>query len=185
MSAPSGYNLVQTPRMSPEQLQRFQSLLGATGQSSSKAAGLLGKLALGEGQAYDQLQAPAEKSFNKFGAEAAQRYGGSLNSSGFQSILAGAGRDLASELALQRSNIQQNSLSQLLGLEQSLLGANPYNQYLEEKDPDQKQKGPSFLDRLVGFGSGALKGASSGSSLGPWGALGGGLAGGLAGLYNA
>lgn len=41
----------------------------------------------------------------------------------------------------------------------------------------------SFLQGLLGFGSGALSGAAAGAALGPWGALAGGIIGGLGGLF--
>lgn len=184
MSVPSGYNLIKTPRFSPEQISRLSTLLGVTGQSTPQAAGLLGQLALGQGQAYDTLEAPAYRSFQRAGADTAQRYatGGTLHSSGFQSAMAGAAESLAENLALQRSQIQDNALSRLLGLESSLLSSSPYDYQLEEKSP-------SFLSQIIGTGLKGLGGASLGFLTGgPLGAIAGGIAGsapGIAGLFDS
>ncbi len=178
--SPSGYNLVQLPKYSPQQMERSQARLGQLGESAGRGTDLLSKLALGDDSSYNDLAAPALRDFRERALpEIAQRFQGTggLNSSSFANAATSAGTDLTERLSAQRAIIQDRSLSNLLNLEQSLLQNSPYDHYYQ---PNQNKRSlwESLRGPLVGAAGGALTGFGMG---GPWGAAIGGTLGGLSG----
>ena len=151
--APTGYNMVQLPRMSTQQMQRQQERLGQLGPQAGMAQDLLSKLALGDESAYSKMEAPALRAFQeKIIPQLSEQFGsgGMLRSSAFANAAAGAGTDLAERLGAQRAGIQQNALKNLLGLEQSLLSQSPYEFGLAQK-PEKKKK---WWETLLGSAGG-------------------------------
>ena len=146
-------------------MQLFQQLLG--GASGGIGSGLehLSKLAGGDQSYFDQLEAPALRQFGAVQGNLASRFSGmgsgARRSSGFGNTTSAAGQELSESLQSQRLGMQQNAISELLGLSQNLLGQQPYENYLQKKEL-------SPLEELLaafsgGFGSSA--GQAGGSAL--------------------
>ncbi len=177
----SGYNVVQTPRMSPEMMQMVQQLRGKVEPGALGAVGQLSQLASGGNEdMWKQLEAPAMRQFGQLQGNIASRFSGAgmgaRRSSGFQNALSSESTDLAERLQSQRLGLQQGAQNQLMSLYSQLMQMDPYEISLMEK----KKKGLNWGGGLKG----AVSGATAGSSLGPWGAVGGGIAGGTLGLFS-
>lgn len=134
----SGYNHAQLPNFTPQQMQLFQSLIGGSQGGINSSLANISKLAQGDQGAFEALEAPAYEGFNRTLGQIGSRFSGlgARNSSGFQNAVYGAGADLAQQLQSQRFGIQQQSQESLLGLANSLLGQQPYQNFVTPKDRD-------------------------------------------------
>ena len=177
MSAPSGYNLIRTPKYSDTQMQRQEERLGQIGTSSGRAADLLGKYASGDEGAYNALSAPALRQFREqILPDISSRY--SYGGSSMRNAGLAAGTDLAERLSAQRANLQMGSIKSLLDLEGQLLSNSPY---AFEYQPQEKKR--SIWESIRGPAVGAIGGGLTGFATGgPWGAAAGSLLGGLGGM---
>lgn len=130
----SGHKLKSIPNFTPQQMQLFQSLLGGVGGGANAGLGFLSKLAGGDESAFEQMEAPAYASFNKTLGQLGSRFSqfGAQDSSAFQNALSGAGSDLAQQLQGQRSQLQSDAISKLLGFSGQLLGQKPYENVLQK-----------------------------------------------------
>lgn len=181
MSAPSGYNLIRTPKYSDTQMQRQEERLGQIGTSSGRAADLLGKYASGDEGAYNALSAPALRQFREQilpsianRADSAGAYGGSA----MMNAQMGAGTYLAERLSAQRANLQMGSIKSLLDLEGQLLSNSPY---AFDYQPQEKKR--SIWESIRGPAVGAIGGGLTGWGMGgPMGAAAGSVLGGLGGM---
>ncbi len=182
---PSGYDVVQTPQMSPEMIQMIQQLRGKVEPGALGSIGDLSKLAAGGTEdTWKQLEAPALRQFGQLQGNIASRFSGagmgSRRSSGFQNALSGESTDLAERLQSQRLGLQQGAQNQLMSLYSQLMQMNPYEISLMEK----KKKGFSGLN-WGGALQGATTGAAAGSAAHPiFGTIGGGILGGALGLFS-
>lgn len=164
---PSGYRSGQLAQFTPEQMQLFQQLFSRVSPESYTA-----KLAGGDEELFDQIEAPALKQFSGLQGNLASRFSGmgslgGRRSSGFQNTANSAASDFAMQLQAQRQGLQRQAIQDLQGMSHQLLGERPYQQFLLPK-PDKSVMG--------GFGGaiGAGLGAAAGFGLGgPAGALGG------------
>lgn len=123
----TGYNQVQVPRLSPEQMSLFKQVFSQIQPGLTGALGHLGDLAGGGNEeTWKQLEAPALRQFGQLQGNIASRFSGAgsgaRRSSGFQNALSGAGADLAERLQSQRLGLQQDAIGQLLGLYGNLMG---------------------------------------------------------------
>lgn len=156
---PKGYQLGQIQQFTPEQMQLFQSLFSQLGPDS-----FLSKLAGGDQETFNQLEAPALRQFSGLQGNIASRFSGgaggqgqeqisSRRSSGFQNTMNQASSDFAQGLQSQRVGLQQQALKDLFGMSNDLLNQRPYDRFLTEKPP-------SFMQQIMGlFGNdGALGG---------------------------
>lgn len=139
----SGYNLKSVQNFTPQMMNLFQSLLSGA-QGGAGGLNYLSKLASGDESAFEQMEAPAYAGFNKTLGQLGSRFSqyGAQDSSAFQNATAGAGQDLAMNLQGQRSKMQTDAISQLLGFSNQLLGQKPYENVL------QKDGGIDFGDLL-------------------------------------
>ncbi len=166
---PSGYRSGQMAQYTPEQMQLFQQMFGNVGPDS-----FLSKLAGGDEDTFNQMEAPALKQFSSMQGNIASRFSGmgsgARRSSGFQNTVNQAGSDFAQQLQSNRQGLQQQAIKDLMGMSESLLGQRPYQQFILPK----RQKESSGFGGLAGAGIGALGGFFAG---GPAGALAGGQLG--------
>lgn len=176
----TGYNQIQFPRLSSEQQQLFSQVMGGASPGITAGLGNLSQLAAGGSPEYwKQLEAPAMRQFGELQGDIASRFSGAgtgaRRSSGFQNTMGGASADLAERLQSQRLGLQQNAISQLMGLYGNLMGTEMYDTYLT---PEKKKL--SKWRQLLGAGLPIGGGILGGLLGGPMGAgLGSTLGGGL------
>lgn len=160
---PSGYRNIQVPRMSPEQMQLFNMLLGGANKFGATGLDLLGKYAMGDQESLDALFQPSINQFNQQVIPGiARRFaqGGGLQSSDFNNAVAGAAGNLSAELGAQRVGIQQSALDRLMKMQQDLLGYQPFENILEKKKGwwDYFQDFNSSARNNLGLIMGAMRG---------------------------
>lgn len=150
--APSGYNAASLSRLSPEQMQLFQSLLGGSMPGLQGGLSNLSGLASGDQSQFAQLEAPAMRQFAGLQGNIASRFSGAgvggRRSSGFQNTMGGASADFAERLQSQRMGLQQGAIQQLLGLSKDLLGTQTHENFLV---PKQK---PAWQEFMMGLAPG-------------------------------
>jgi hypothetical protein len=177
----AGYDVVQTPRLSPQVMQLWEQLMGGSQPGVQSGLSHLSQLAGGGSEDYwKQLEAPALRQFGELQGDIASRFSGlgsgGRHSSGFQNALGGAAADLSERLQSQRLGLQRGAIDQLLGLYGDLMHNDPYEMMLT-----QRQKKPSIWQKLLGGGL-PIAGAGLGALFGgPAGAALGGQLGGAAG----
>lgn len=136
-----GYKQYSMPQFTPEQMQLFQSLFSQIGPES-----YLSKLAGGDEEAFNQMEAPAMRQFQGLQGQLASRFSGmgmgGRRSSGFQNTMNQASSDFAQDLQSRRQGLQQQAIRDLMGLSNDLLGQRPYETMLMKKNP-------SFLKQLL------------------------------------
>lgn len=138
---PSGYKMGQIQQFTPEQMQLFGQLFANVSPES-----FTGRLAGGEQEMFNQIEAPALKQFAGLQGGLASRFSGmgqgARRSSGFQNTMNQATSDFAQQLQAQRLGLQQQAIKDLMEMSGNLLSQSPYHQFLikkEEKTPFWKQ----------------------------------------------
>jgi hypothetical protein len=179
---PKGYQRGSLQQFSPEQMSLLQQLLEGLGGDS-----FLSQLAGGSQEGFDEFEAPALRQFGQIQGNIASRFSaggpgpGSLSSrhsSGFGHEMNSAASNFAQDLAAKRMGIQRQAMQDLYGLGNQLLGQRPYEQFLTKKEP-------SFLQKFLGAGAGAVGGGLAGFLAGgPPGAAIGAAGGGLSGYQG-
>jgi hypothetical protein len=170
---PSGYKKGSLQQFTPEQMNLFQQMFGQVGPDS-----YLSKLAGGDQNAFDEMEAPALRQFGELQGNIASRFSGggnggqgrglgSRNSNGFQNTMNSAASNFAQQLQSQRQSIQQQAIQDLHGMSSSLLGQRPQENFLVEK-----QQKPNYAGL-----AGGIAGGLAGSFLGPLGTAAGQSAG--------
>lgn len=143
----TGYRQISTPTLSPAQMSLFQQIMGGSSEGIGAGLGNLSGMAKGDQSQFAGLEAPALRQFSQLQGNTASRFSGmgsgARKSSGFQNEMSGASTDLAERLQGQRMGLQQNAISQLLGIGQQLLGTQ-----LHENSFIPKKK--SFFQELMG-----------------------------------
>lgn len=134
----TGYNQLTMPKLNPQQQQLFNQVSSALGPHLGNAVSGIGQMASGgTPEQWAQLEAPALRQFGQLQGNIASRFSGmgsgARHSSGFQNTIGGAATDLAERLQGQRLGLQQNALSQLLGLYQSMIGTDTFENALLPK----------------------------------------------------
>ncbi len=165
----TGLQQVSTPTLSPAQMQLFQQLMGGSSQGIQGGLKSLSGLASGDQSQFGQMEAPALRQFSQLQGGLASRFSGmgsgARRSSGFQNQSSGAGVDLAERLQGNRMQLQQDAISQLLGLGNQLLGTQLHeNAFI----PKKKSGWQAFLGGLapgIGQGFGQMGGMGLGSKL--------------------
>jgi len=170
---PKGYKAGQLQQFTPEQMQLFQNLFGFLGPDS-----YLSRLAGGDQEAFEQMEAPAHRQFQEQLGGLASRFsgfgGGAMSArrgSGFQNASTQAAQDFASRLASQRHDLTRQALSDLMGYSNMLLGQSPYEKFLIQKPEKEKSPWGSIAGGLLGGIGGAfvgnpVAGAQFGSAVG-------------------
>lgn len=157
----TGYKQLFQQQFTPEQMQLFNQLFSQTGPQS-----YLSRLAGGDKQLFNEIEAPALSQFGQLQGNLASRFSGmgttgARRSSGFQQASSSAASDLAQKLQAQRQGLQRQALQDLMGMSQQLLGQRPYESFLL---PEQKP----FWQELAIAGAGG-----AGQALGGLGTFGG------------
>lgn len=152
---PEGYTKGSLQQFTPEQMQLFQQMFGNVGPDS-----YLSKLAGGDQNTFDQMEAPALRQFSELQGGLASRFSGmgglgARKSSGFQNTANSAASNFAQQLQSQRQSIQQQAIKDLHGLSSDLLGQRPFENTLQEKALPWWQQG--LIAGAQGFGEGAGK----------------------------
>lgn len=162
---PKGHRIAQMQRFTPQQMELFSSLFSHAGPES-----YLSKLAGGDEETFNQMEAPQMRQFNELLGGIGSRFSGmgmgARRSSGFQNTASSAASNFAQQLGAQRQQMSRQALMDLMGISQSLLGQSPYERMLSQKS----EKPKSGLSGLLGAGIGGVGGFFAG---GPMGALSG------------
>lgn len=155
---PSGYKAGQLQQFTPQQMQLFGQLFSNVSPDS-----FTGRLAGGDEEMFNQLEAPALKQFGALQGNIASRFSGqgmgARRSSGFQNSMGQAGSDFAQQLQSNRIGLQRQAIQDLMGMSNSLLNQRPYENFLVEK----QQKIP-FWKQALGFASPVAGDAMNGTN---------------------
>jgi hypothetical protein len=157
---PKGYRLGQLGRFSPQQQQLFSQLFAHVSPDS-----YLSKLAGGDTSSLGPSEQMAWRDYQGALGNLASRFSGmgtgSRNSSAFQNLATQSAQDFATALQQQRADLQGKALKELFEMSNMLLGQQPSEKLLVQK----QQKQPSFLQQL-GLGLSGGLGSMVGSKLG-------------------
>jgi len=130
----AGYRPVSQQQFTPEQLNLFGRMFSQVGPDSFTS-----KLAGGDEETFNQIEAPALRQFSGLQGNIASRFSGmgsgAQRSSGFKNTMNQASSDFASDLQAQRMGLQRNAIRDLHEMSTSLLGQRPYENSLIKKDP--------------------------------------------------
>lgn len=136
---PSGFKAGQLQQFTPEQMQLFQQMFSNVGPDS-----YLSKLAGGDEDIFNQIEAPALKQFSALQGGLASRFSGmgsgARRSSGFQNAAGQQASDFAQQLQSQRQGLQSQALKDLMGMSNSLLGQKPFERFAIEKETPMWKK---------------------------------------------
>lgn len=156
MKTPRGYDRVDN--YTPEQMQIFQQMF-----SNLSPGSFLSRLAGGDQDIFNQIEAPALQQFSGLQGGLASKFSGmgsgARRSSGFQNTLNQASSDFASQLQSQRQGLQQQALQDLMNMSNNLLQQSPYSLIPKKK---------SFLQELLSSLGGGI-----GSGIGSFGGMAG------------
>jgi hypothetical protein len=168
---PKGYR--QYSQYTPEQHQ-----ISAQRQQLSGPDSYLAKLAGGDEEAFNQIEAPAMRQFQGLQGQIASRFSGlggqgslgSRKSSGFQNTINQAGSDFLQDLASKRHTMRSDAIKGLHDMYGDLVSERPYELY-------EKQNKPKTWQNIVGAAA-PIVGAAGGFTMGgPMGAYAGYQAG--------
>lgn len=160
MSFPSGFQQFNTgiPNMrgfqvstlDPYQQNLYQNLMQGI---SANPAQILSRQALGDPSYYEPQEQQALRQFREeVMPSIGSRFVGRLGGSAAQGAFAKAGSDLSQNLYADRQRIKQQALQDLIGLENSLLNRNTFENVLTPKRPSMWQQIFSGLGGVVGSG---------------------------------
>lgn len=160
---PEGYDVGQLQQFTPDQMKVFKQSQQNIGPDS-----YLSRLAGGDQETFNQMEAPAMRQFQGTLGGIASRFSGqgmgSRKSSGFQNTTTSAASNFAQELQANRHNLQRQAMQDLRGMTNDFLGQRPYERDLFKQQEEEKSPWGS----LIGTGLGAAGGFFAG---GPMGAL--------------
>ncbi len=155
---PKGYSKGQMQKYGPESMEIYNQLRGMMGPGSQTA-----RLAAGDEEMFNQMEAPAMRQFNQLQGQNASRFSGmgmgARRGSGFQNYQSQATSDFAQDLQSRRMDLMRQAIQDLRGMGSDLLDRDPTEKFLVEKPQKQKKSG-----------------------LGGWGGVGGGIVGGVGGF---
>lgn len=162
----AGYDSFQMPNFTPEQMQLFQNSFANVGPNS-----FTGKLAAGDQDTFNQLEAPAMKQFSGLQGNLASRFSGmggtgARKSSGFQNTSNQAASDFGQQLQSNRIGLQQQAIKDLMGMSNQLLSQRPYENYLVEEEPSWWEKLLGGLAPSAGAAVGGYFGGLPGAKIG-------------------
>jgi hypothetical protein len=141
---PKGYDLGQLQQMDPQQLEMYKKMFPWLDEESD-----LWRLAQGDEEAFQEMEAPAYRDFNSLISGIANRFGtpsgggqaqlGARKGSGFQNTLTAAGSNFAQDLQSRRQDLKRQALNDLMGYSNTLLQQRPTEKFLAPK-PQKGQK---------------------------------------------
>ncbi len=167
---PSGYRKGTIQNFSPEKMQLFKQLFSHVSPQSYTS-----RLAMGDEDLFNEMEAPALRQFSGLQGNIASRFSGmgmgGRRSSGFQNTMNQASSDFAQDLQSRRQDLMRNAIKDLMGMSTDLLGQNDQENYLVPKRQNQTAEMfgrlggaiPGLISSFAGGGSpgSALKGAFS------------------------
>lgn len=168
---PKGYKQFNFPTRSGQSADIYSQLAGGLQGGLPDVL----KQLLGQAQGQDQAFAPIEQQAQNFyqqqlAPQIAQRYAGTgiSGSSGMQNSLAQGASNLSGDLAAQRRKLMQQSMSDVLGLGEFLLGNPDYETYFGKGQDKQKwwQKAAGVGLPILGGIAGGIFGGPAGAGLG-------------------
>jgi len=168
----TGLESININQFTPEQSALFGRMFGSVSPDSYTA-----KLAGGDQDTFNQLEAPALRQFSEFQGGLASRFSGqggvgANRTSGAMNQQTSAASNFAQDLQAKRTSLMRQATQDLHSMSQDLLGQRPEEQYMYE--PQKKQ---SFWDSILGIGLPAAGAAAGGIFGGPAGAVAGGKIG--------
>lgn len=150
----SGHRFQQFTPEQMEMLQRSQDMIGPESFTA--------RLAGGDEEMFNQMEAPALRQFSGMQGNIASRFSGmgmgAGKSSGHINTQNAAASDFAQQLQGNRLNLQNQAIKDMMGYSQMLLGQEPYG--IAKKDDK-----PSFIDRWLGLAANTMGVAQQGQSL--------------------
>jgi hypothetical protein len=143
---PSGYKKGSINQFTPEQMNLFQQMFGQVGPDS-----YLSKLAGGDQETFNQMEAPALRQFSGLQGNLASRFSGmgglgARRSSGFQNTMSSAASNFAQELQANRQNLMGNARKELFDMSNSLLSQRPQENFMIKK-----QNQEPFWKQMLGI----------------------------------
>ena len=130
---PSGYRAGQIQQFTPEAMDLYKQLFSHVGPDS-----YLSKLAGGDEETFNQIEAPAYRDFSALQGNIASRFSGmglgGRHSSGFQNQITAAGSNFAQDLQSRRHELSRNALKDLFDMSHTLLNEKPYERFAYEKE---------------------------------------------------
>jgi len=158
---PKGYELGQVSNYTRQQSKLHKNQFQHLGPDS-----FLSRLASGDQEMFNEIEAPAMKQFNALQGGTASRFSnmgmGARRSSGFQNTTNQASSDFAAQLQSNRLDLRNKALHDLMDMSNQLLNQRPYERDLFQK-PQKQDKG----------------------ALGGWGPTLGAIGGGAAGFFGS
>jgi hypothetical protein len=137
-SVGGGNKVRHIPNFTPEMYDMFMNMISMLGPDSE-----LYKLAMGDEETFDKIEAPAFRQFGETQGNIASRFSGlggagstgGRKSSGFGTQMNAAASDLAMKLQGQRSQLSSQAMKDLQGMANNLLNQRPYENVLQGKKP--------------------------------------------------
>lgn len=146
---PKGYKQFQ--QFTPEQMELFQNMFSHVGPDSFTS-----RLAGGDEDIFNQIEAPAMKQFSALQGGLASKFSGmgmgARKGSGFQNASNMATQDFASQLQSNRQNLTRQAMQDLFSMSNELLGKQPFGLV-------QKQQKQNPWAQILGKFAGAVPGA--------------------------
>lgn len=163
---PKGFETAQLQQFTPEQMELLSSLF-----PHLSPEGNLSRLASGDEEAFNEIEAPAMRQFQELTGQNASRFSnagmGARRGSGFQNQQNQYTSDFAMNLVSKRQELMRNARQDLFSMSHELLGQRPYYRGILEKQQKDPNSGSGWKG-LIGAGVGAAGGFFAG---GPSGAL--------------
>lgn len=157
-NVPSGYRGASVQQFNPGQMDLFQRNLDLVGPNSQ-----LYQQAMGTDAGFAPYEQYAQRQFQEATGQNASRFSGlgmgARRGSGFQNLQTQGAQDFATQLAMQRQQLQRQALNDLLGISQSLLGQRPQENMLVKKQMPFWQQ--LAVTGTQGFAEGAGKAAAT------------------------
>jgi hypothetical protein len=163
---PKGYAAGQLQQFTPEQMDLFKSMFGFAQPGSQ-----LYEQAMGSDKGFAPYENYANRQFQEAQGQLASRFSGlnqgamsARRGSGFQNLATQGAQDFASQLAMQRQQLQRQALNDLRGLSSELFNQRPQENFLTKKEKPWWQQlllgaNEAGQDFASSFGSAAGKAA--------------------------
>lgn len=152
----TGYRQITTPTVTPQQQNIFNELYGGAMPGIQQGLGNLSQLAGGgTPEFWQQFEAPAMEQFGSLLGNIGNRYSGAgaRRSSGFNQDVSGQANTFAQQLQSNRMTMQQQAISDLLGLGQNLLNKDMFDtHFLQKRKPAWQELLGSIIGPLAGAG---------------------------------
>lgn len=158
---PKGYAAGKIQQYTPEAMNLYRQQFGLVGPGSH-----LYEQAMGSDQGFAPYEDYARRQFQQATGQNASRFSGmglgARHGSGFQNEQTQGAIDFASNLSMQRQELQRQAIRDLMGISNTILGQQPEENFLVKKDLPFWQQ--LALGAVQGGGQGLASGLSGGIS---------------------